>query len=76
MVACIFDFKNTTICLVQRRLVRMPFLLGVAMSWMIKMGVFGPELAAAVDVKQLGVAFIGYLIFTFYMTIGAVAQIR
>ena len=36
------------------------------------MGVFGPELAAAVDVKQLGVAFIGYLIFTFYMTIGAV----
>jgi uncharacterized protein len=47
------------------------FWLGVAASWMIKMGVFGPELANAVDPHQLGVAFVGYLIFTVFMTIGA-----
>ena len=38
---------------------------------MMKMGVFGPELAAACDVKQLGFAFLGYLIFSVMMTIGA-----
>ena len=47
------------------------FWLGVASSWMIKMGVFGKALAAEVDPKQLGFAFIGYLIFTAFMTIGA-----
>ena len=33
--------------------------------------VFGEKLAQAADSKQLGVAFIGYLIFTIFMTIGA-----
>lgn len=47
------------------------FWLGVAMSWLIKMGVFGDALASAVDIKQLGFAFIGYLIFSVYMTIGS-----
>jgi uncharacterized protein len=47
------------------------FWFAVAGSWMIKMGVFGPELASAVDGKQLGFAFAGYLIFTLFMTIGA-----
>ncbi len=72
MVACIFDFKHDNMFGATAFGAYAFFWLGVAMSWMIKMGVFGPELAAAVDVKQLGVAFIGYLIFTFYMTIGAV----
>ena len=44
---------------------------GVAASWLIKLGVFGPQLAAAADIRQLGVAFIGYLIFSLFMTIGA-----
>lgn len=47
------------------------FWLGVASSWMIQMGVFGEKLASNVDTKQLGVAFVGYLIFTIFMTIGA-----
>lgn len=47
------------------------FWLGVAASWMIQMGVFGEKLAANVDPKQLGFAFLGYLIFTIFMTIGA-----
>ncbi len=47
------------------------FWLAVAMSWMIKLGMFGEIAQSHVDVRQLGVAFIGYLIFTIYMTIGA-----
>lgn len=47
------------------------FWLGVATSWMIEMGVFGETLATSVDTKQLGFAFIGYLIFSIFMTIGA-----
>ncbi len=47
------------------------FWYAVAVAWMMKMGVFGPELAAGCDVKQLGFAFLGYLIFSVMMTIGA-----
>ncbi|MCY6369091.1 acetate uptake transporter [Clostridium ganghwense] len=47
------------------------FWLGVAMSWLIKAGVFGQTLASSADSKQLGFAFVGYLIFSIYMTIGA-----
>lgn len=47
------------------------FWMGMATSWMIKMGVFGEELSSAADGKQMGFAFLGYLIFTIFMTIGA-----
>ncbi len=47
------------------------FWFAVAMSWMIKGGVFGQALAASADGRQLGVAFVGYLIFSVFMTIGA-----
>ncbi len=47
------------------------FWLGVALSWLINMGVFGEVLKAQADTAQLGVAFLGYLIFTLFMTIGA-----
>ncbi|MGQ4666379.1 acetate uptake transporter [Metabacillus halosaccharovorans] len=47
------------------------FWFGVGMSWLIQLGAFGENLAANADPKQLGVAFIGYLIFSVYMTIGA-----
>ncbi|MBU7591721.1 acetate uptake transporter [Metabacillus halosaccharovorans] len=47
------------------------FWFGVGMSWLIQLGAFGENLAANADPKQLGVAFIGYFIFSVYMTIGA-----
>ncbi|CAH2213682.1 acetate uptake transporter [Tepidibacter aestuarii] len=47
------------------------FWFAVGTSWLIQNGVFGEKLAAGVDVKQLGFAFLGYLIFTLFMTIGA-----
>lgn len=47
------------------------FWFAMATNWLIKLGTFGPELAASIDVKQLGFAFAGYLVFTLFMTIGA-----
>ena len=47
------------------------FWLGVGTSWLIQFGVFGEAAAQAVDPKQLGIAYIGYLIFSVFMTIGA-----
>ncbi|MGG1634468.1 acetate uptake transporter [Paenibacillus sp. NRS-1760] len=47
------------------------FWMAMAGSWLIKLGVFGAELAAIADSKQLGFAFVGYLIFSLLMTIGA-----
>jgi len=47
------------------------FWFGMGTSWLIKLGVFGEIMAADMDGKQLGFAFIGYLIFSLFMTIGA-----
>ena len=47
------------------------FWLGVGTSWLIQYGVFGEAAAAAADPRQLGIAFVGYLIFSLFMTIGA-----
>ncbi len=47
------------------------FWFAVAMSWMIQQGVFGEAMAANADPAQLGFAFVGYLIFSLYMTIGS-----
>jgi succinate-acetate transporter protein len=47
------------------------FWMGVATTWLIQLGVFGSTLANTVDGKQLGFAFLGYLIFTLFMTIAA-----
>ncbi len=47
------------------------FWLAVASSWLIKYGFFGTVLKEAADSHQLGFAFIGYLVFTLYMTIAS-----
>jgi succinate-acetate transporter protein len=46
------------------------FWFAVATSWMMKSGVFGENLAAAIDGLQLGFAFLGYLIFSLFITLG------
>lgn len=45
------------------------FWFGVAFSWLIKLGFFGEKLAVNADSRQLGFAFIGYLIFALFMTV-------
>jgi succinate-acetate transporter protein len=46
------------------------FWFAVATSWLMKNGVFGETMAAGIDGLQLGFAFLGYLIFSLFMTIG------
>ncbi len=47
------------------------FWFGVAFTWLIGLGVFGEALKSNADINQLGFAFVGYLIFSVFMTIGA-----
>ena len=47
------------------------FWFSVGTTWLIQNGVFGPDMQAMADSKQLGFAFVGYLIFTLYMTVGS-----
>ncbi|MEA3424532.1 MAG: acetate uptake transporter [Bacillota bacterium] len=47
------------------------FWLGVTMTWMINLGVFGEGMANNIDIRQLGFAFIGYFIFSLIITIGS-----
>lgn len=47
------------------------FWYSVAMTWLIQNGVFGEKMAANADIKQLGFAFLGYLIFSIYMTVAS-----
>ena len=46
------------------------FWFAVATSWLIKNGVFGEAMAATVDEMQLGFAFLGYVIFALFLTLG------
>jgi uncharacterized protein len=71
LVACILDFLYENIWGGTVFGAYAFFWYAVAVCWMMNMGVFGPELKAAVDIKQLGFAFLGYLIFSVLMTIGA-----
>ncbi len=47
------------------------FWMGMGSSWLIQNGVFGETMQATADSKQLGFAFIGYLIFTLLMTLAS-----
>lgn len=71
MMACVYDFKHNNLFGATVFGAYGLFWTGVAVSWLIKMGVFGPALAAAADVKQLGIAFLGYFIFSIFVTIAA-----
>nr|WP_232700238.1 acetate uptake transporter [Brevibacillus daliensis] len=71
LFACINDSKRNNIFGTTAFGAYAMFWFAIAFSWMIQLGVFGPEMAAQVDPKHLGVAYLGYLIFTLFMTIGA-----
>lgn len=47
------------------------FWLVVAADWLIKYGSFGVALKTALDMRQMGFLYLGYLIFTLFMTYGA-----
>ncbi|MDL2295013.1 acetate uptake transporter, partial [Ruminococcaceae bacterium OttesenSCG-928-D13] len=47
------------------------FWLGMALSWLISLGALGDALMMDFDPSQMGFAFVGYLIMTLFLTIGA-----
>ena len=47
------------------------FWYAVAMTWCIQNGLFGETMQTTADLGQLGFAYVGYLIFTLFMTVGA-----
>lgn len=71
LVAAINDFKHDNTFGATAFAAYAFFWFGMGMSWLIQNGVFGEKLAETADTHQLGMAFIGYLIFTLFMTIGA-----
>lgn len=71
LVACINDFKHNNVFGATAFGAYAFFWFGVGFTWLIQAGVFGIVLAETVDTRQLGFAYLGYLIFSIYMTIGA-----
>lgn len=71
LMACINDFKHNNTFGATAFGAYAFFWYSMGMTWLIQNGVFGEKLASTVDTKQLGFAFLGYLIFTAFMTIGA-----
>lgn len=71
LVACINDFKHDNTFGATAFGAYAFFWYAMGFTWLIQNGLFGSEFAAASDTKQLGFAFLGYLIFTIFMTIGA-----
>lgn len=71
LMAAIYDFKHNNTFGATAFAAYGFFWYAMGFSWLIQNGVFGEKLATNADPKQLGIAFIGYLIFTLFMTIGA-----
>lgn len=72
LLACLLDFKKDNIFGATAFGGYAFFWFAVAMTWMIKLGIFGEVAARTADGKQMGFAFVGYLIFTLFMTIGSI----
>ena len=70
-MACIHDVKHNNTFGATAFGAYAFFWYAVGFTWLIQNGVFGPTLASMVDPKQLAFAYLGYLIFTIFMTIGA-----
>lgn len=72
LIACLNDIKHNNVFGTTAFGGYAFFWFGMAMSWMIQLGVFGDAMKAAADPKAFGFVFLGYLIFSLYMTIGAI----
>ncbi len=71
LIACGIDFKKNNLFGATAFGAYGLFWLAMAMSWATRMGAFGPEVAASADGAQLGVAFLGFLAFSLFMTVAA-----
>jgi len=69
LIAAMFDFKHNNLFGATAFSAYGLFWIGMAMSWLIKLGCFGETLSSTVDAKQLGFVFVGYFILSFVLTI-------
>ncbi|MDR3273233.1 MAG: acetate uptake transporter [Flavobacteriaceae bacterium] len=69
IIASFFDFKHNNLFGATAFCAYGLFWVAVSTAWLMKMGILGETLAAAADGKQLGVAFIGYLLLSIPLTI-------
>ncbi len=72
LIACLNDIKHGNVFGTTAFGGYAFFWFGMAMSWMIQLGAFGEQMQKMADPKAFGFVFIGYLIFTLYMTIGSI----
>ncbi|MBC2856019.1 MAG: acetate uptake transporter [Cetobacterium sp.] len=72
LIACLNDIKHNNVFGTTAFGGYAFFWFGMAMSWMVQLGVFGEAMKAAADPKAFGFVFIGYLIFSLYMTLASV----
>ncbi len=72
LVAGVLDYKKNNVFGATAFCAYGFFWLAMASNWLIGQGVWGETLQAGADSKQIGVAFVGYLILTLFLTIGAV----
>ena len=73
LVAGILDYKNGNVFGGTAFCAYGFFWLAMACSWLTSIGAFGSILKENVNVNQMGFAFIGYLIITIFLTIGALS---
>lgn len=71
LMACVYDFKRDNVFGATAFGAFGLFWLGMATGWLITGGLIGETFAAGADIKQVGFVFIGYLIFSLIMSIGA-----
>lgn len=71
LMACIQDFKHDNTFGATAFGAYAFFWYAIGTTWLIQNGVFGETLANTVDMNQLAFAYLGYLVFTLIMTIGA-----
>ncbi len=68
LIACFNDFKHNNTFGATAFGAYALFWYAMGMTWLIQNGVFGEKLVSSADAKQLGFAFVAYLIFTLFMT--------
>lgn len=69
IIAAVFDFKHNNLFGATAFSAYGLFWVGMAMSWLIKLGCFGDTLASTADTAQLGFVFFGYMVLTIVLTI-------
>ena len=69
IIASLFDFKHNNLFGATAFSAYGLLWVGMAMSWLIKLGCLGDTLAQAADIKQLGFVFIGYMILSIIFTL-------